>query len=57
MNREMILRLKNVQKFVGLREIFEDVTYTVCQIWEIKHQKLNRAVGNYDHYAEMIKWR
>jgi len=28
----------------------------VCnQIWEIKHQKLNRVLGNYDRYAEMVK--
>ncbi|MFA6897654.1 MAG: ABC-F family ATP-binding cassette domain-containing protein [Patescibacteria group bacterium] len=27
----------------------------VCnQIWEIKHQKLNRILGNYDRYAEML---
>lgn len=28
----------------------------VCnQIWEIKHQKLNRILGNYDRYAEMLQ--
>lgn len=28
----------------------------VCnQIWEIRHQRLNRVLGNYDRYAEMLK--
>jgi ATP-binding cassette subfamily F protein 3 len=28
----------------------------VCnQIWEIRNQKLNRVLGNYDRYAEMMK--
>ena len=28
----------------------------VCnQIWEIRNQKLNRLLGNYDRYAEMMK--
>lgn len=28
----------------------------VCnQIWEIRHQKLNRVLGNYDRYAEMMR--
>lgn len=28
----------------------------VCnQIWEIKHQKLNRVLGNYDRYADMLE--
>ncbi|MDD3006017.1 MAG: ABC-F family ATP-binding cassette domain-containing protein [Candidatus Pacebacteria bacterium] len=28
----------------------------VCnQIWEIKYQKLNRILGNYDRYADMMK--